>query len=166
MLLTTAISLALTGAGPEGVVKDLGSGRVKMKRRLAGYLVALVTIAVISMQVAAWSLSAPLAAIAVVASSPSVSYAQWWKTVDGCLAFEHRDYTGAEFVVDATMTYSYVGGRWNDRISSVRCEVFCSLTAWEHRDYGGATRTFGDDTRYVGGAWNDRISSMEANCEE
>ncbi len=117
-------------------------------------------------QVTMLRLLAAILATAGSASTPTTAYAQWWKTVDGCLAYEHRGHEGASFVVDSTMTYSYVGGKWNDRISSVRCEVFCSLTVWEHRDYGGATRTFGDDTRYVGGAWNDRISSMEANCED
>jgi hypothetical protein len=111
-------------------------------------------------------LAAATVAVAAIASSPTVGHAQWWKEIDGCLAFEHRDYSGAQFAVDAEYTYNYVGDRWNDRISSVRCEVFCSLTVWEHRDYGGATRIFGDDTRYVGGSWIDRISSMEANCEE
>lgn len=99
------------------------------------------------------------------AANPHPVYAQWWKDIDGCLAYEHRGFEGAKFTVDATMTYSYVGSRWNDRISSVLCEVFCSLTVWEHRDYAGATRVFGPDTTYVGSAWNDRISSMEANCE-
>ena len=108
------------------------------------------------------------AGIAVAASIawPTASYAQWWKTVDGCLAYEHRDYKGATFTVDATKTYSYVGTRWNDRISSIICEVYCTITVWEHRDYQGAARTFGDHTKYVGSAWNDKISSMEASCEE
>ncbi len=103
-------------------------------------------------------------AVTAIASTPTVGYAQWWKDVDGCLVWEHRGNSGASFIVDATQTYSYVGGRWNDRISSVTCEVYCHLIVWEHRDYQGATRTY-ESTSYVGGAWNDKISSMEASCE-
>ncbi len=96
--------------------------------------------------------------------TPPVAHAQWWKDHDGCMVTEHRDGRGKKWIVNNGETWSYVGGKWNDKISSVICEVYCRLTAWEHRDYRGARKVF-ENTPYVGGAWNDRISSMRADCD-
>ena len=103
-------------------------------------------------------------ALAFNASTPQTAYAQWWRDRDGCMVTEHRDGKGKSWIIDAGHTYSYVGGKWNDKISSVICEVFCKLRVWEHRDYQGATKVF-ENSPYVGGGWNDRISSLEASCD-
>lgn len=96
---------------------------------------------------------------------PTAAHAQWWKTHDGCLVTEHRDGRGKQWIVNKGETWSYVGGKWNDKISAVICEVYCKLQVWEHRDYRGATKIF-ENSPYVGGKWNDRISSMTAWCED
>lgn len=98
------------------------------------------------------------------AAMPTPAHAQWWKTHDGCMVTEHRDGRGMQWIVNDGETWSYVGGKWNDKISSVICEVFCTLTVWEHSNYQGASKVF-QNSPYVGGAWNDRISSMRAHCD-
>ncbi|MGD9914938.1 MAG: peptidase inhibitor family I36 protein [Rhizobiaceae bacterium] len=100
-----------------------------------------------------------------ISAAPTVAHAQWWKDHDGCLVTEHRDGKGKSWIVNAGESWSYVGGKWNDKISSVICEVYCHLQVWEHRDYRGATRVFDQTALYVGGAWNDKISSMRAWCD-
>lgn len=102
---------------------------------------------------------------AAMAASPTPAANYWPYGFSGCEIYEHRGFKGAILRFAATRTYRYVGSRWNDRISSVHCTAYCTFTAWEHRDYKGATKTFGDYTEYVGGDWNDKISSMRADCE-
>jgi hypothetical protein len=116
----------------------------------------------------------PLTVIAAVSlcCATGATNAQWWKDVDGCLVTEHIKGNGKRWVIAAGQGYSYVGGKWNDKISTVICEVYCHLQAWEHRDYQGATRTFSgsgavgrNGNPFVGNAWNDRISSLRAWCD-
>ncbi len=109
-------------------------------------------------------------AVAMMISVATVdqAQAQWWKDRDGCLVTEHINGLGKRWVVDAGTNYSYVGGAWNDKISTVICEVFCHLKVWEHRGYQGASVVFSGNVgtqRFVGNAWNDRISSMQAWCD-
>ncbi|MBI1385795.1 MAG: hypothetical protein GC150_12875 [Rhizobiales bacterium] len=110
-----------------------------------------------------------MAAAATAVTSVGAAQAQWWKDRDGCLVAEHINGRGANWIIDAGKSYSYVGGKWNDKISTVICEVYCYLKVWEHRDFQGASRTFGGvsgaGNPYVGAAWNDRISSMQAWCD-
>jgi len=108
-------------------------------------------------------LAAMTALAGEILAIPTVARAEWWHDHDGCMVTEHRDGRGKRWIIDNGQTWSYVGGKWNDKISSVICEVFCKLTAWEHRDYQGASRVF-ESTAYVGGKWNDRISSLSVSC--
>jgi hypothetical protein len=108
-----------------------------------------------------------------VGTEVNLAHANWWKNRDGCLVTEHINATGDKWIIDAGTGYSYVGKRWNDRISTVVCEVHCKLRAWEHKDFQGASRLFDgggaagqNGNPYVGNAWNDRISSMQVWCDQ
>jgi vibriolysin len=90
--------------------------------------------------------------------------------------FEHANYGGNRFTVYPGWGYSYVGGYWNDRISSVwgtSCGGWTLLG--EHANYGGhwlwvgrgwAVRRLSDSGWYPviwpfnWHSWNDRVSSV------
>jgi Peptidase inhibitor family I36 len=82
----------------------------------------------------------------------------------GCIAWEHRDFRGAKFTFRGNVNVSYVGSRWNDKISSFACAGGCRMTFFEHRDFQGDSRTWGSGISYVGSRWNDRISSLFVRC--
>jgi hypothetical protein len=83
---------------------------------------------------------------------------------EGCRFYEHRDYGGHHFDVRGNTDVSYVGGAWNDQISSFACSGGCMATLFEHKDFGGASVSWGGDIDYVGSFWNDRVSSMKVAC--
>jgi hypothetical protein len=82
----------------------------------------------------------------------------------GCILFEHANFTGHKFTIRGNYDLSYIGGRWNDKVSSIACNPYCEVTIFEHRDFKGAWRKFGANIQYVGDAWNDRISSARVRC--
>jgi len=82
----------------------------------------------------------------------------------GCIAFQHMDFKGAKFNFKGNVNVSYVGSNWNDKISSFSCAIGCQITIFEHRDFKGASATFGAAQSYVGSTWNDRISSLRVRC--
>jgi hypothetical protein len=82
----------------------------------------------------------------------------------GCIAFEHRDFRGAKFTFRGNVNVSYIGSRWNDKISSFACGFGCEMTFFEHRDFQGRRQTWGGAISYVGSGWNDRISSLFVRC--
>ena len=84
----------------------------------------------------------------------------------GCIYYQHAGFQGErQSIADGTRR-RYVGDPWNDQISSIACNrrAACRLTVFQHRDYGGARRTFYPNIQYVGDGWNDQISSMIAQC--
>lgn len=82
----------------------------------------------------------------------------------GCIAFQHINFGGAKFTVHGNTDVSYTGSRWNDQISSIACNSYCTLTAWEHRDFKGRSHVFTPNISFVGSFWNDRISSFKVRC--
>jgi hypothetical protein len=82
----------------------------------------------------------------------------------GCYYYQHAEWQGMRQAITDGTRQPYVGDEWNDQISSIACNVNCSLTVYQHRDYGGLHRTFYPNIQYVGDAWNDQISSMVVNC--
>ena len=82
----------------------------------------------------------------------------------GCVAYEHIDFGGHTFTIRGNYDLSYFGSRWNDKISSIACNPYCSMTVWADRDFKGASTTFYPNTAFVGDAWNDRISSAKVRC--
>ena len=82
----------------------------------------------------------------------------------GCTYYWDADFRGESATVADGGDVPWIGDRWNDRISSVRCAPQCALTAFEHIDHGGATTSFSGENRFVGPHWNDRISSLRVTC--
>jgi Peptidase inhibitor family I36 len=83
---------------------------------------------------------------------------------NGCIAYEHRDFRGAKFSFRGNVNIKYVGGRWNDKVSSFACHSGCTMTIYKDRDFKGARASWGT-TQYVGDEWNDSISSLIVHCE-
>ena len=82
-----------------------------------------------------------------------------------CLAYQHRDFAGPTITQNSGGGWRYVGGSWNDNISSVRMRSGCRIVAYQHRDYQGDSTVFRGDHRYVGDLWNDQISSWKCSCD-
>lgn len=86
----------------------------------------------------------------------------------GCVLYEHRDFGGHKFTLRGSYNLSYIGDRWNDKVSSIACHSRCNITIYEHRDYQGGRFVFGyighPNTKYVGDGWNDRMSSAKVQC--
>ena len=96
-----------------------------------------------------------------------------------CTIYQHRDYGGSHWTLhngdDMKMVnapdYGTSDGihrflydpSWNDQVSSFRVSGGCTLTLWEHVNYGGARFRSNRSYSYVGGGWNDKAS--EAVCE-
>ena len=83
---------------------------------------------------------------------------------NGCIYYQHANFEGEQRAITDGTGRRYVGDHWNDQISSIACRPGCSVTVYEHRDYGGAHMTFHPNIQYVGDGWNDQISSMVARC--
>jgi hypothetical protein len=102
------------------------------------------------------------------------------KTASGtCTLYEHRDFAGAHWVLrngdvmrmirqpdvgtsDGIHRFIYQPS-WNDNVSSFRVDPGCTLTLWEHINYGGAHFRANKSRSFVGDSWNDKAS--EAVCE-
>jgi hypothetical protein len=80
--------------------------------------------------------------------------------------YEHNDFYGASF--SASASAEFVGGDWNDRITSLRIPAGMSVVLYQDWYYGGQSVTLSGDVpdlrRYGGpgadGTWNDAISSF------
>jgi hypothetical protein len=72
--------------------------------------------------------------------------------------YEHVNFQGASFC--ATADSSWVGGTWNDRISSVKVAAGYKVTLYRDIDYGGKTLVLGGDAaNLVSLGFNDQASS-------
>src|SRR6478672_12339251 len=81
-----------------------------------------------------------------------------------CIAFEHRDYKGHTMSATAGNGWKYVGGKWNDKISSFKIAGNCHVKVWQNRDYKGDHKVLRGNVRYVGDLWNDQASSWMCYC--
>ncbi|MCB1619540.1 MAG: peptidase inhibitor family I36 protein [Thiothrix sp.] len=80
-----------------------------------------------------------------------------------CQMYEHANFAGGVLPVRGNM--AWVGDNWNDKVSAVKVPSSCSLTVYQHINYGGDSRTFGPgSTAYIGNLWNDQISSARCSC--
>jgi len=80
---------------------------------------------------------------------------------DGVCFYTDAYFGGESFCLDRNERLSFVGERYNDRISSIR--VFGSarrITVFEHHYFEGARRTIAGDISNLGN-FNDKISSIE-----
>jgi hypothetical protein len=99
----------------------------------------------------------------------------------GCNLFEHRDYGGASWYMEAGERLKMVNGEsvgcsapgcenvyyepsWNDSVSSFKVDSGCRLTLWEHVNQGGAHFRTSKSYKYVGGDWNDVASEAVCTC--
>lgn len=78
--------------------------------------------------------------------------------------FEHVDYGGATLDVHGGANVGWIGGPWNDHVSSMTVRSGCVFNAYEHKDFGGQHQGFSGDVPWVGNWWNDRISSYTCSC--
>ncbi len=60
----------------------------------------------------------------------------------GCIAYEHANFGGGKFTIRGNYNMRYFVDRWNDIISSIACNSYCTMRVWEHRDLGVASRLF------------------------
>ena len=72
--------------------------------------------------------------------------------------FEHSNYGGASFCADTDS--SWVGGTWNDRISSVKVKSGYQVQLFGDVNYGGAVKTLTGDTSSLPD-FNDQASSFK-----
>ena len=74
--------------------------------------------------------------------------------------YEHVNYQGASFC--ATTDSNWVGGTWNDRISSVKVAAGYKVTLYWDINYGGKTLVLtGDNANLVPAGFNDQASSYK-----
>ena len=114
-----------------------------------------------------------------VASAGSGSAPQGAPASRTCTVFEHRDDGGAHWTLRNGDVLRMVGApdvgtsdgihrfiyqpSWNDKVSSFKVDPGCTLTLWEHINYGGHHFRATKSDSFVGDAWNDKAS--EAACE-
>jgi hypothetical protein len=78
--------------------------------------------------------------------------------------FENINFGGDRREVDDGAFVPWIGGPWNDQVSSIRVRSGCDLNAYENIDFGGAHKTFAGVVPWVGDTWNDIISSYTCRC--
>lgn len=88
----------------------------------------------------------------------------WWdrdyEPRNGACFYTDSKYGGERFCLDRNENVSFVGGHYNDRISSIRVFGRARVTIYKHKNYGGSRRTYTDDARHLGD-FNDEISAIE-----
>lgn len=78
--------------------------------------------------------------------------------------YEHINFGGDSRDVGNGAFVSWIGGPWNDQVSSLWVRSGCVFNAYEHIDFGGAQTDFQGVVPWVGNWWNDRISSYTCYC--
>jgi hypothetical protein len=90
--------------------------------------------------------------------APSAAHARECATL-----YEHIDYKGDKRHI-GTGTVKWIGGIWNDQVSSIRVAPGCALNAYEHVNLRGDQKSFSGSIPWVGEGWNDKISSLVCTC--
>jgi hypothetical protein len=78
----------------------------------------------------------------------------------GACFYTDSNYGGRSFCLDRNESQRYVGDGFNDEISSIRVFGRSRVIAYEHKNFGGARRTYSKDASGLG-KFNDKISSIE-----
>jgi Peptidase inhibitor family I36 len=78
--------------------------------------------------------------------------------------YEHSNFGGDRRDVSDGAFVSWIGGPWNDHVSSVWVRGGCAFNAYEHINFGGAQKSFQGVVPWVGNGWNDKISSYTCYC--
>jgi len=79
---------------------------------------------------------------------------------NGACFYTDADYRGEEFCVNGNESQRSLGGRYNDRISSIRIFGRSQVTVYVDENFNGSSRTFSQDVPNLRD-WNDRISSFQ-----
>ena len=74
-----------------------------------------------------------------------------------------KNYTGQSVCVNSGRSLSYVGDRWNDKVSSVRLYNGASVTMCQHSGFNGFCRTSSRNEPALGPWLNNKISSVRVN---
>ena len=80
-----------------------------------------------------------------------------------CTFYADPGHRGQSVTVSEGEDGSWVGNRWNDRISSFTCRPGCAAEIFEHIRFGGH-RTELISVHALDPWWNDRISSIRVTC--
>ena len=107
-------------------------------------------------------------AIGVTAAVAGAAQRGHYRDDDGagrCVYYGDAEFRGPQGEIADGAEVPWIGQAWNDRISSVRCDRQCALTAYEHANFAGRSQRFFGEVRYVGDGWNDRISAMRVSCD-
>lgn len=77
--------------------------------------------------------------------------------------YEHANYAGASFCANADS--NWVGGEWNDRVSSVRVQAGQQVQLFWDINYGGSVLTLtADEPNLVNRGFNDQMSSFKVQA--
>ncbi|WP_434427450.1 peptidase inhibitor family I36 protein [Nannocystis pusilla] len=77
--------------------------------------------------------------------------------------YEHTNHKGSSLPIN-TGKSPWIGGPWNDHVSSLKVRPGCVFNAYEHKDFKGNHKGFSGNVPSVGGSWNDKISSYTCTC--
>ncbi len=81
-----------------------------------------------------------------------------------CQFYQHSNFRGRVYSLNANSSGQYVGDPVNDQISSIRIAPGCRAVVYEHAAMKGKSRTFYASQNYLSRKWNDRISSAACFC--
>lgn len=80
---------------------------------------------------------------------------------NGVCFFTDADYRGDSFCAGKNESMDYVGGRYNDRISSIRVFGNARVIVYEHDNFDGDRHLITRDVPNLAGKFNDKISSFQ-----
>lgn len=82
-----------------------------------------------------------------------------------CSFYADRNFEGASAVLAEGEDGSWVGDRWNDRISSIRCRAGCAAEVFRDIHYDGGSRFF-TETAELDFWMDNAISSARVTCHD
>lgn len=104
-----------------------------------------------------------LALMGAAMTAPTAALAQRGPSV--CF-YEHADYRGRAYCIRVGESVGFVGGRANDRFSSVRMPRGAIVRMCEHSNFRGRCRTlFRSEPDFGRMGFNDRVSAVAAQWE-
>lgn len=82
-----------------------------------------------------------------------------------CRLYEHSNYQGTEYRVLRNHSIRSMGDDFNDKASSAIVPAGRRLIIYQHRQFGGDTRTLNPgDYSSLGNLWNDITSAAKCRC--
>jgi len=79
--------------------------------------------------------------------------------------YEHQDHWGNAIDVNNGDNPTFIGTFWNDRVTSIIMMANCTLTLYEHSDFGGKEVQYTKSIALLDPFWNDEISSYACVCD-